>query len=92
LQGIFWSTTELLGPRLNWLRGASNWLRERPWTSGACVKRDALKAAWKREDAPNVSLGVGKNDYSFLALCKVISFHGFLNITILVLNPKSPRK
>jgi len=41
------------------------------------VKRDALKAAWKREDAPNVGLGVGKNDYSFLALCKVMSFHGF---------------
>ncbi len=42
------------------------------------VKRDALKAAWKREDAPNVGLGVDKNDYSFLALCKVMSFHGFL--------------
>lgn len=41
------------------------------------VKRDALKAAWKGENAPDVGLGVGNDDCAFLALCRVLSFPTF---------------
>ncbi len=41
------------------------------------VKRDALKAAWKGENAPDVGLGVCNDDYAFLALCRVLSFPTF---------------
>ncbi|CAK9860392.1 unnamed protein product [Sphagnum jensenii] len=41
------------------------------------VKLDALKAAWKGENAPDVGLGVCNDDYAFLALCRILSFPTF---------------
>jgi len=41
------------------------------------VKRDALNAAWKGKNAPDVGLGVCNDDYAFLALCRVLSLPTF---------------
>lgn len=42
-----------------------------PGVLARVVKRNALKAAWKGSNAPDVGVGVCKNDFSFLSLCKV---------------------